>query len=666
MRVPAALCLMAMLASGTAYSQNVSDNHMTTYTLPTYKGSDLEMRYSPERTVFGLWSPMAQSVTLRIYEQGLGGAPLQTLQMSASPEQGIWRMEVPGDLKGKFYTFAITVNGKELAETPGIWAKAVGVNGKRGAVVDMRDTNPAGWAQDARPVLKAPTDAVIYEMHHRDMSAHISSGINHRGKFLAWTEQGTKTPGGKSTGIDHLKELGVTHVHILPSYDFGSIDETKLEINKYNWGYDPVNYNAPEGSYSTDPYNPEARIREFKQMVQSFHQAGIRVIMDVVYNHTYIGKGSNFDLTAPGYFYRMRRDGSFSDASGCGNETASEKEMMRRYIIESVKYWAQEYHVDGFRFDLMGIHDIETMNQLTDELHKIDPSIIVYGEGWTASSSPLPAEQRALKGNARKLKDVAVFSDDLRDALKGHYTQEAGKGFASGKEGMEESIKFGVVAAGQHPEVDYSQVNYSKAPYTNKPSQVINYVSCHDDLNLVDKLKKSNPHASEAELIKRHKLAQTAVFTSQGIPFLFSGEEVFRDKKGVHNTYESPDSINAIDWTLKDKHSELFEFYKQLIALRKAHPAFRMQTAEQVQQHLSFLSHTPAGMVAYQLDGQAVGDSWQDVIVVLNGNETEQEIALPHGKWQVAMREGEIDLQGMGKAKGKVKVAANTALILFR
>ncbi|MDD3320734.1 MAG: type I pullulanase, partial [Paludibacter sp.] len=387
---------------------------------PVYDGSDLELTYSPHASKFRVWAPTASQVKILLYDNGYEGGAYEVLDMDRA-EMGTWTLKIDKDLKGKFYTFQIKVNEAWLDETPGMWVKATGVNGKRAAIIDFADTNPEGWENDKRPALDKFTDISLYEVHIRDFSVAPNSGMINKGKFLAFTEHGTKNTAGDATGIDHLKELGITHVHILPAFDFASIDETKLNENKYNWGYDPLNYNVPEGSYSTNPYNPVTRITEFKQMVQSLHKSGIRVIMDVVYNHTAMGKNSHLDLLAPGYFYRMNADSTWSNASGCGNETASERPMMRKFMVESVVYWATEYHVDGFRFDLMGIHDIETMNEIRAALNKIDPTIFIYGEGWTAASSPLAVDKSALKKNAKQLDNIAVFSDNIRHALRGRW-----------------------------------------------------------------------------------------------------------------------------------------------------------------------------------------------------------------------------------------------------
>jgi pullulanase len=633
---------------------------------PTYSNSDLELSVDNSGTHFTLWSPKADAAEVIIYNSGLNTAAVDTLAMTAS-EHGTWRASSPEKLYGKFYTFRIKYQGKWLGETPGIWAKAVGANGFRAAIIDMTKTNPCGWSDDKGPVTAAINDAVIYEMHHRDFSVHTSSGIVNKGKFLALTEEGTHTLLGDKTGIDHLKELGITHVHILPSYDYNSVDESNLPSNQYNWGYDPFNYNAPEGSYSTNPSDPATRIREMKQMVMALHKAGIGVIMDVVYNHTANNDDSNFSLTAPGYFYRHRQDGTYSDASGCGNETASDRQQMSDFIVNSVKYWATEYHIDGFRFDLMAIHDIATMNRVAAELKTINPSIFVYGEGWTAGDSPLPAEQRALKENVAKMDGIAVFSDDIRDAIKGHYSNAADRGFATGKPGNEETVKIGIVASTAHPQVDYSKGNNSKFAYASAPTQIINYVSCHDDLMLTDKLAKSMPDATEAERQRAARLAQTIVFTSQGTPFMFAGEEVFRDKKGVHNSYKSPDSINAIDWTLKHKNAEQFAYYQQLIKLRKAHPAFRMTTAADIARNLVFDKVSDTNLISYSLRNNANGDEWREIKLVFNGNDTAKTVTIPRGEWIVIARDGKLVADGFDTLKGgKVTVEPTSALILAK
>ena len=660
----------AMLACGVATQAEAQTNSKYDSQFidwPTYDGSDLELTVDNRGTHFRMWSPKAEAVELRLYSNGATGTPCETIAMTRDVKTGTWVATKAERLYGKFYTFRVKSGGKWLDETPGVWAKAVGVNGKRAAIIDMAKTDPEGWSQDKGPKVANFSDVIIYEMHHRDVSMHPSSGIANKGKFLALTEPGTTSPEGYKTGIDHLRELGITHVHILPSYDYNSVDEANLQMNTYNWGYDPQNYNAPEGGYSTNPSDPASRIAEMKRMVKALHDAGIGVIMDVVYNHTAEQDGSNFELTAPGYYHRHWDDGKYSDASGCNNETASDLQQMRNYIINSVKYWATEYHIDGFRFDLMAIHDTETMTQVAAELKKINPSLFVYGEGWTAGDSPLQPERRALKENVSKMKDIAVFSDDLRDAVKGHYTNAADRGFATGKPGLEETVKIGIVAATSHPQVDYSKGNNSKFAYADSPEMVVNYVSCHDDLCLTDKLRISMAGESEQSMLAAAKLAQTIVFTSQGTPFMFAGEEVFRDKKGVHNSYKSPDSINAIDWNLKHENKDQFDYYRQLIKLRKAHPAFRMTSAEDIARNIVFDKETRPNMISYSIKNHANGDSWREIKLIFNGSDKAEDVKIPRGNWIVVANDGQINADGMGTAKGgKMTVAPRSAMILAR
>lgn len=642
-----------------------------------------EMIYSKVKTLFKLNAPTTvnldgmtgattqidkkKQVEIHIYEDGQGGKAIKTIKMKASGENR-WEATVKGDLKGKFYTFDI---GK--GETPGVFAKAVGVNGMRGAIVDMAETNPQGWENDQRPVIQSPADLVIYEMHWRDFSIDVSSGLKNKGKFLTLTEP---------KAIEHLKSLGVNAVHILPSFDYASVDETKLDTPQYNWGYDPKNYNVPEGSYSTDPYNPVTRIKEFKQMVQALHKAGIRVILDVVYNHTFNIDHSNFQLTYPDMYYRKTADGKYSDGSGCGNETASEKPLMREFMLESVKYWIDEYHIDGFRFDLMGVHDIETMQQIRAEVNKIDPSIYIYGEGWSAGSCAYPVDKLAMKANAQQLNGIAAFSDDMRDALRGPFSDDHKGALLAGIPGEEESLKFGIVGGIAHPQVDMTKVNYDKKPWTNNPTEQISYVSCHDDMCLVDRLKASIPSLTDknipekertAELIRIDQLAQTAVFTSQGVPFILSGEEMLRDKKGVHNSYNSPDSINHLDWNNLQRYPQLFTYYKNLIQLRKNHPAFRLATGDKVRQHLEFLPAVNSKdvkqdcLVGFLLKDLQGIDAWKTIVVIYNFNKEAKEMAIPEGNYTIACCNGTIDEAGLGEVSGKeVLVDGQSALILFQ
>lgn len=671
------LILMATLAFFTACTCSKPD-YQNVDEYPVKQGECAEVDYSPSRTHFSVWSPNADSVFLSLYADAETEVFTERISMQRQKD-GSWSATCRGDLKGVYYTFLVYDPSSEwnMHETPGIFAKAVAINGTRGVVVNMANTNPDGWSNDIRPALADVKDAIIYEMHHRDMSIHPSAGIEHAGKFLALTEHGTKTAEGLATGIDHLCELGVTHIQILPSYDFGSIDEKNADGEavvlesgaaaggKYNWGYDPKNYNVPEGSYSTNAADPESRIREFKQMILACHQAGIRVILDVVYNHTYDVENSNFTQTCPNYFYRTTPTGELGNASGCGNETASERAMMRKFMIESVRYWVEEYHIDGFRFDLMGIHDIETMNQIRRMLNNIDPTIIVLGEGWTAGGAQIPEEQLAKKAAIPQMPGIAAFSDDIRDGLRGPFWDDHEGAFLAGLIGNEESVKAGLVGCIEHPEVDYQQVNHSDKPWCTEPTQMISYISCHDDMMLTDRLKASVKNMSADEFVRMDKLGQTAVLTSQGIPFIWCGEEVMRDKKGVHNSFCSPDEINAIDWSLKAKNKSVFDYYCGLIAMRKAHPAFRMGKADLVRANMHFLD-TPELCVAFQLNGSAVNDDWKEIIVILNANRKAVTLSVD-GEWETAIANGVISLdKSLGFVENTVVVPAETATILYR
>ena len=600
-----------------------------------------EMVYSPNETVFKLFAP-ADAECFVVTDN-------DSIRMTLAADS-IWTATLKGDHKGKTYQFS--VNGQR---SPGVFAKAVTVNGEKGVIIDMKDTDPKGWADD-KHVLRPHQDNVIYEMHHRDFSI-ARPDAKHPGKFLALTEP---------WAIQHLKDLGINAVHILPSYDYGSVDETRLSDNKYNWGYDPVNYNVPEGGYSTDPFKPEVRIREFKLMVQALHQAGIAVILDVVYNHTYDINHSNFQRTYPDYYYRKTEEGTYSNGSGCGNETASDKPMMRKFMEESVRYWFDEYHVDGFRFDLMGVHDIETMNAIRKMMDDIDPNILIYGEGWSAGACALPNEQLGMKANMQQMPHIAAFSDEIRDALRGPFSDDKEGGFLAGVPNCEESLKYGITGAIAHPQVDMTQVNYSKTPWATEPTQMISYVSCHDDMCLVDRLKTSMPGITMDELIRLDLLAQTAVFTSQGIPFMLSGEELLRDKKGVHNSYESPDSINRLDWSNLQKYPQVFEYYQRLIALRQHHAAFRLGNADLVRKHLEFLE-TPRQTVAFRLKNLEGKDAWNNIVVILNAAKSPQQVSIPEGAYTIVCQEGKLDEKGLASFNGNtISVAPQSALILHQ
>ena len=656
--------MMACVMAGCMEKERVIYESFDAY--PVRKGSLSEMEYTPSVTSFHLWSPNADEVRLMLYEEAEGGHAFQTHHMKLG-DDGTWHVDVNEDLKGKFYAFNVKMQDEWLGDTPGLFAKAVGINGHRGAIIDMVQTNPTGWENDRKPALRSVADVVVYEMHHRDFSIDASSGIEHKGQFLALTEQGTQSPEGLATGIDHLKELGVTHVHLLPSYDYASIDEHTFKDSHYNWGYDPQNYNVPDGSYATDPTQPVTRIMEFKQMVQALHQAGIRVVLDVVYNHTYNAATSAFEKTVPGYFYRMKPDGTFANGSGCGNETASNRPMMRKFMVESVLYWMREYHLDGFRFDLMGIHDIATMNEIRQEAQKLDPQVLIYGEGWAAETPQYAADSLAMKANIARMPGIAAFCDEMRDGLRGPWDDDKKGAFLAGFPGHEESIKFGIVGAISHPQVKMDEVNYSNKAWAQEPVQMMSYVSCHDDMCLVDRLRTSVTDLKGNDLEKLDMLAQTAVLTSQGIPFIFAGEEVMRDKKFVHNSFQSPDSVNAINWHNKAKYQWVFNYYKGLIAMRKHHPAFRLGSAELVRQHWEFLPVEGSGVVAFRLKDHAGGDAWDNIIVVLNARRETAKIEVPEGKYVAVVKDGWVNENGIGTIYGPIlNIAPETALIVYQ
>ena len=591
-----------------------------------------ELFLQPHQTTFTLNAP--QQPILRLYADGEGGKPLQQYKMRAAGKHR-WTLTLKRNLQGKFYTFDI---GR--GETPGVFATAVGVNGKRAAIIDRATTNPVGWAQDKRPALLSPADQVIYELHVRDFT-HKMPNNAHPNKFLGVAD---------TAALAHLKRLGVTAVHLLPSFDFSSIDETKPHLPAYNWGYDPQNYNVPEGSYATNAYDPATRIKEFKQMVQALHRAGIRVILDVVYNHTADIEHSNFQRTYPDYYYRKRADGGYSDGSGCGNETASEKPLMRAFIIESIVYWAREYHIDGFRFDLMGVHDIKTMNAACRALHKIDPSIFVYGEGWSAGQCAYPSHLLASKAHMKQMPGIAAFSDELRDGLRGPFYDDKQGAFIAGVSGAEERIKFGIVGGIAHPQVNMQQVGGEHLPWNDDPTQFISYVSCHDDMCLVDRLRASVPNLTPEMLVRLDCLAQSVVMLSQGVPFMLSGEEMLRDKQGVHNSYQSPIEINALPWQNLQRYPQVFAYYQRLIALRRHHPAFRLGNANLIRQHLSFLPTQP-NLVGFMLTGYAGGDVWNNIIVVFNANNEARKVTVPKGRYTIVASNGTINETGWGSVE---------------
>ena len=648
--------------------------------LYNYDG-ELGVVYFKDKSKFILWTPVADNVDLVLY--GNNGyeydcKPIQSYNMHKGIN-GTWEIEIDGDLNGQYYNYLVTIDGK-VSEVVDPYAKAVGVNGKRGMVIDLSTTNPKGWEEDKKPELKSPTDSIIYEAHIRDLTIDETSGVKEefRGKFKGLTEINTNITGTKvKTALNHIKDMGFTHVHLLPAFDYGSVDETKLDEPQFNWGYDPENYNVPEGSYSTNPYLADVRIREFKEMVKALHDSGIRVVMDVVYNHTF-NLESCLNKAVPKYYYRQNEDGSYSDASACGNETASDRYMFRRYMVDSVVYWAKEYHIDGFRFDLMGIHDIETMKLIREELNKIDPTIIIYGEGWMGGPSPLNESNSAVKKNTYKFGDlqIAAFSDDCRDGVRGHVFYEEEAGFANGKDGLEETIKFAIVASTMHDEVDKNDILYSNYFWANEPYQTVNYASAHDNYTLWDKLQIVSPEASKSELIKMNKLIAGIILTSQGMSFVHAGEEMARtkvDENGefVENSFNSSDKVNKICWDRKVEYKELVEYYKGLIALRKEYKAFRMNTNKDIQKNIHFLKNEKDfeadNLVAYIIDSKNIYENCSKISVRINANDTEQNVKLNEEELEVYDDDKHAGIKSIEKINGNtVNVAAKSIKVLIK
>jgi len=662
------LLLFVLAAAPLAHAQKGKTAPFSLAQYPVYNGPDLGLTFDRAgRGTLRVWAPTAEALRLRLYAAGAGGPATATHELTRGTG-GTWTLALPVGTTG-FYTVQATIRGTQMAEVCEPYARAVGVNGRRAAWLDPAAAAPAGWADDRRPQPGAPTDRVVGEVSVRDLSVAPNSGIQHRGQYLGLAEENTTGPGGVRTGLSHLLELGITHLHLLPTYDFAAIDESLPPApSKYSWGYDPLNYFVPEGSYATDAHDPAVRIREYKQLVQTLHAHQLRVISDVVFNHVADAGTSAFEQLVPGYYFRHNPDGSYSNATACGNEVASERPMVRKLIVDCVSYWARAYHVDGFRFDLMGVLDLETMRAVRVALDQQDHSIFIYGEGWAAGPSPLPEAQRAVKANVARLPRIAAFGDELRDGVKGHYARQAEGGFAGGQPGLEESVKFGIVGATQHPQVDYAKVNYSQAPWAASPAQAISYASCHDDRLLWDKLAVAHPTLPEADLIKLDALSNAIVFTSQGIPFLPIGDEFLRTKKGASNSYNLPDSINQLDWARKAKYRQVFDFYRQLLALRRAHPAFRLPSQELIAQHLYFLPGVPTGTIGYQLVDHAGGDQWQTITVLFNGTGQAATVPVPAGNYSAVLRGLAINQRGLGAvvSSGSVEVAAYSALVLVQ
>lgn len=627
----------------------------------TYTGTDLGAVWTKEKTTFKVWAPTAENVKVNLYQEGTPDTDDLTEQLKMQQgEYGIWTAEKDGDLNGTYYTYEVTV-GEETVEACDPYARTTGVNGQRAMVIDLASTNPEGWENDKDPHAGAAvTDAVIYELHVRDLSMDENSGIKNAGKFLGLTETGTKTPGGNATGLDHMKELGITHLHLLPFYDYGSVDETNLDKPQFNWGYDPVNYNVPEGSYSTDPYHGEVRVKELKQTVQSLHQNGISVVMDVVYNHVQNAGEFCFNRIVPGYFSRIDEDGNYSNGSGCGNDTASERSMVKKYIVDSVCYWADEYHIDGFRFDLVGLLDTETINEIVTEVHKNHPDVIFYGEGWTLDTQ-LTKEGyvMATQVNSEETPEFAYFSDTIRDLLKGHVFDTTEKGYVSGATGLESEVE---------------KCFMGLPDWCKTPTQTVNYASCHDNLTLMDRIARGTPGAAREDRIKMNNLAAAIYMTSQGIPFLQAGEEMLRTKVKSdggfdENSYASSDEINSLKWSTLDEeeYANVYEYYKGLIAFRKAHGALRLTSAEEVREHVIPVDGLEANVTAFTVKGGVNGETAEEMVVIFNPNAAETEVKLPEGTWNVCINGEQAGTDTIETiTAGTAKVSPISAMVLVK
>ena len=637
---------------------------MQKFDYEVYTGNDLGAVYSPKMTRFKVWAPEAESVKLNLYKQGEGDNLIDQHIMKKSAN-GTYVFEKQGDCNGIYYTYTVVNHGEEQ-EAVDPYTKAAGVNGQRGMVINLAKTNPQGFELDGYRNPEHITDAIIYEGSVRDFTMDESSGVFHNGKFLGLTEANTTNHFGEATALDYISGLGVTHVQILPAFDFETVDE-KNQKAQYNWGYDPDNYNVPEGSYAVSPYDGAVRIQEMKQMVLALHSRGIGVIMDVVFNHTYRRDDSNLQKIVPGYYYRSDETG-YTDGSGCGNEVASDRPMVQKLVVDSLIYWAKEYHIDGFRFDLMGVLDIDTMNVIAERLKEIRPDIYLYGEGWNGGPSSLAEEKRAFKASAKKMPGIGMFNDDIRDTIKGSVFYDDHLGFVNGGTHLENALRYGITGAVAHPQVDYDA--YGSKPWAKEPGQSINYVSCHDNYTLWDKLSVSCPEASEEKKKAMNRLCAAIVFTSQGVPFIQAGEEFLRskplpEKKGfAENSYNMPDEVNSIKWDNIHEYPDMIAYYKGLMELRKAHPVFRMQSEAEMTQNLCFLSDTPENVVAYLLKGKGADDTPENILVIFNGNDEEILYNLPEGKWKILVDDKTAGADGKKIISEKADVEPLSALVL--
>ena len=625
----------------------------------TYTGKDLGAVWTKESTTFRVWAPTATAAKVNLYKSGTAGTAdlIEQIEMKADVN-GTWVATKEGDLNGTYYTYTITRDGADV-EACDPYARATGVNGKRAMVIDLDSTDPEGWDKDKNPNAELTiNDSIIYELHIRDLGTDENSGIKNVGKFVSLMEHGTKTPGGITTGIDHIKDLGITHLHILPMYDYGSVNEAGSN-DQFNWGYDPVNYNVPEGSYSTDPYNGDVRVNEMKQMIQSLHNDGISVVMDVVYNHVYSAKDYCFNQIVPDYFSRVSATGAYSNGSGCGNDTATERAMVKKYIVDSVLYWVEEYHMDGFRFDLVGLIDTETINEIMEEVHKVRPDVVFYGEGWNMTTMVTKEGYTlATQKNAELVPGFAFFNDTIRDALKGNVFNNTQTGYVSGALGQTGFIQ------------DCFEGLYS---WCHTPAQTINYASCHDNMTLFDRLQNSRPDATKEELIKMNNLAAAIYLTSQGVPFMQAGEEMLRTKvkeDGTfdENSYSSSDAINSLKWgTLEDEsYMNVVNYYKGLIAFRKAHSALRMTNAADVEKNIERLSGLADNVIGFHIKGDVSGETAEALCVIFNPNPENTDITLPEGNWNVYVNGEKAGTEILDTVSGSVTVDGITAMVLVQ
>ena len=632
---------------------------------PVPPGPYEEMTYAAAGTTFTLWSPAATQVRLFLYKDGRAGEPSQEIQLK-NEDHGFWKMRLPSDLSGQFYTFRILYNGNWLNETPGVLARAVGVNGRRGAILDLKQTNPTGWDSDVRPEAVPFTDLLLYELQIRDFTLGKQSGLVNKGKYLSLTELGSTNSNAFSTGIDHLVDFGVTHVLLMPVFDFESDDESRPKDVIRNWNFQPLNFNVPEGMYATQPFDPASRILEFKQMVQALHKAGIRVVMDVTFSHTADVHTSGFSLTLPGLCYRLKPDGSYSNASGYGNELATEKPYVRQYILQSLAYWIKEYHVDGFCFDQSGVMDIETINQIRKTINAIDPSILVCGDGVTVNGSTLSETERGLTVNSKMMPGFAFFDTEWKDALDGNAIDSTDIGFIQGKPDLEAFVRFGIVGGIRHPQVNAAASPGFVVTYAESPKEKLQYVSSQQGYTLFDQLNLG--HKESMPLVtRRMKLANSLVMTSQCIPFVFSGEELMRSRGGIPNSATTPDSLSRLDWKNKTYYNDYYEFCRGMVEIRKLHPAFRMSSAQHIQKTLRFLNASEKCTVGFIMEAYPNGDSWKNILVVHNSNDHPVSIQVPAGKWTTVVLDGKVDVVGISEFSNETaNVPAVSTLVAFQ